>query len=173
MCGARHRGVDRKAGRRRCRRGAATRSLFAVEDTAAVLLRFESGALGTLVVSDTAAAPWNWDLAAGEAAHYPRQQENTHFLIGTDASLTLPQLEMWEYRGGKSWHEPLTVERSTPHTRDPYHEQLRHFAAVVAREEAPVCTADDAARTLAATLAVHRAASSRAPVSPLLQTQDR
>ncbi|WP_322045693.1 Gfo/Idh/MocA family oxidoreductase [Paraburkholderia sp. J67] len=141
---------------------------FAVEDTAAVLLRFASGALGTIVVSDTAAAPWNWDLAAGEAAHYPRQQENTHFLIGTDASLTLPQLDVWEYRSAKGWHEPLTVERSTPHLADPYHEQLRHFSAVIAREEAPVCAADDGARTLAATLAVHRAASSRAPVAPEL-----
>jgi predicted dehydrogenase len=139
---------------------------FEVEDTAAVLLRFASGALGTIVVSDTAAAPWNWDLAAGEAAHYPRQRENTHFLIGTDGSLALPQLEMWDYRGAKGWQDPLTLERSTPHTGDPYHEQLRHFAAVIAGEEAPVCTADDGARTLAATLAVHRAAAARAPVAP-------
>lgn len=138
---------------------------FAVEDTAAVLLRFASGALGTLVVSDTAAAPWNWDLVAGEAAHYPRQQENAHFLIGTDASLTLPQLDVWEYRSGKGWHEPLTVERSTPHAGDPYHEQLRHFAAVIAGEEAPVCAVDDGARTLAATLAVHQAAAARAPIA--------
>ncbi|MDR3096853.1 MAG: Gfo/Idh/MocA family oxidoreductase [Paraburkholderia sp.] len=141
---------------------------FEVEDTAAVLLRFASGALGTLVVSDTAAAPWNWDLAAGEAAHYPRQQENTHFLIGTDASLTLPQLDIWEYRGARGWHEPLTVERSTPHMGDPYHEQLRHFAAVIAGEEAPLCSADDGARTLAATLAVQRAAAARVPVVPAL-----
>ncbi len=141
---------------------------FEVEDTAAVLLRFASGALGTLAVSDCACAPWNWDLAAGEAAHYPRQQVNTHFLIGTDASLTLPQLDVWEYRARKGWHEPLTVERSTPHSADPYHEQLRHFAAVIAREEAPLCPVDDAARTLAATLAVHRAVAARTPVAPAL-----
>jgi len=139
---------------------------FEVEDTAAVLLRFENGALGTLLVSDTAVAPWNWDLAAGEAAHFPRQDENTHFLMGTEASLTLPRLDIWEYRSGKGWHDPLTVERSTPHASDPYHEQLRHFAAVIAREEEPVCSAIDGARTLAATLAVHDSAAARAPVAP-------
>ncbi|OLL31250.1 oxidoreductase [Burkholderia sp. SRS-W-2-2016] len=139
---------------------------FEVEDTAAVVLRFANGALGTLAVSDCAASPWNWDLAAGEAAHYPRQQVNTHYLIGTDASLTLPQLDVWEYRANKGWHEPLTVERSTPHAADPYHEQLRHFAAVIAREETPLCSVDDAARTLAATLAVKRAAAAREPVAP-------
>ncbi|MBU9400117.1 Gfo/Idh/MocA family protein [Burkholderia multivorans] len=139
---------------------------FDVEDTAAVLLRFDSGALGTLAVSDCAVSPWNWDLAAGEAAHYPRQQVNTHFLIGTDASLTLPQLDLWAYRGAKGWHEPLTVERCTPHDADPYHEQMRHFAAVIAGDEAPLCSADDAARTLAATLAVHRAVAARTAVAP-------
>ncbi|SAL66153.1 myo-inositol 2-dehydrogenase [Caballeronia terrestris] len=138
---------------------------FEVEDTAAVLLRFASGALGTLAVSDCAASPWNWDLAAGEAAHYPRQHVNTHFLTGTDASLTLPLLEVWEYRSGKGWHDPLTVEQSTPHRGDPYHEQLRHFCAVIDGEEQPVCSGDDATRTLATTFAVHRAAESKAPVS--------
>jgi len=141
---------------------------FPVEDTAAVLLRFASGALGTLVVSDCAASPWNWDLAAGEASHYPRQNVNTHFLTGTDASLTLPLLDIWEYRSGKGWHDELSVEQSTPHRADPYHEQLRHFTAVIDRVEEPVCSGDDAARTLAATFAVHRAVAAGAPVAPVL-----
>lgn len=58
-------------------------------DTAALLLRFANGALGTVSVSDTAVAPWNWDLAAGEAAHYPQQDVDSHFLSGTEGSLTL------------------------------------------------------------------------------------
>ncbi|WP_244817154.1 Gfo/Idh/MocA family protein [Caballeronia sp. Lep1P3] len=139
---------------------------FDVEDTAAVLLRFENGALGTLTVSDCAVSPWNWDLAAGEAAHYPRQNVNTHFLSGTDASLSLPLLEIWDYRGGKGWHDPLTVERTAPHFGDPYHEQLRHFAAVIDGKEAPLCSGDDGARTLAVTLAVHRSALERHSVAP-------
>lgn len=139
---------------------------FEVEDTAAVLLRFENGALGTLTVSDCAVSPWNWDLAAGEAAHYPRQSVNTHFISGTDASLALPQLDVWEYRAAKGWHDPLTAERTAPHAGDPYHEQLRHFAAVIDGKETPLCSGDDGARTLAATLAVHRSARERAPVAP-------
>ncbi|KIG03689.1 oxidoreductase domain protein [Burkholderia sp. MR1] len=139
---------------------------FEVEDTAAVLLRFENGALGTLTVSDCAVSPWNWDLAAGEAAHYPRQSVNTHFISGTDASLALPQLDVWEYRAAKGWHDPLTAERTAPHAGDPYHEQLRHFAAVIDGKETPLCSGDDGARTLAATLPVHRSARERAPVAP-------
>lgn len=136
----------------------------AVEDTAAVVLAFASGALATLTVSDTAASPWCWDMAAGEAEHYPRQNVNSHYLLGTQASLTLPLLEIWEYRGQPGWHAPLTMERTAPHLGHPYEEQLRHFAAVVDGRETPVCSGEDGLRTLQATLAVGQAAASGARV---------
>jgi len=137
----------------------------AVEDTAAVMLTFANGALGAISVSDSAVAPWNWDLAAGEAAHYPRQDVNSHYLCGTEASLTLPRLEVWRYRGARGWHEPLTAERTQVHTADPYAEQLRHLRAVVEGGVAPICSGQDGLRTLEATLAVHTAAASGRPVT--------
>ncbi|KAF1022609.1 MAG: 1,5-anhydro-D-fructose reductase [Paracidovorax wautersii] len=73
---------------------------FEVEDTAAALLRFKSGALATLSVSDATTAPWNWD-PSGEAAHYPRQHINSHYISGTQGSLTLPLLEIWTYAGAR------------------------------------------------------------------------
>ncbi|MFX6226176.1 Gfo/Idh/MocA family oxidoreductase, partial [Acinetobacter baumannii] len=36
---------------------------FEVEDGAAVILRLVGGALVTVNVSDTAAAPWSWDMS--------------------------------------------------------------------------------------------------------------
>ncbi|MFH1345166.1 MAG: Gfo/Idh/MocA family oxidoreductase [Pseudomonadota bacterium] len=137
---------------------------FAVEDTSAVLCKFRNGAVGTLSVSDTAAAPWNWDLAAGEAERFPRQDVNSYYLSGTDASLTLPRLEIWEYRHGRGWHDPLTMERTALHLGCPYVEQWRHFRAVIEGKEPPVCVAIDGLRTLEATLAVHAAAESGLPV---------
>lgn len=133
---------------------------FAVEDSAAVMLRFVSGALATITLSDATVAPWNWDLAAGEAAHYPRQTVNTHFISGTEGSLTLPTLELWTYRERRGWHDPMTLERSALHQANPYVEQLRHLRAVVEGREPPLCSGRDALRTLQATLAVHRSASS-------------
>ncbi len=138
---------------------------FEVEDTAAVALRFANGALGSLSVSDAVVSPWNWDLAAGEAAHYPQQDVNSHFICGTEGSLTLPRLEVWRYREAKGWHEPLTQERTAVHRADPYMEQLRHFRAVAEGREAPVCPGRDALRTLQATLAIHQAARTLQPVS--------
>ncbi|OUM03670.1 Gfo/Idh/MocA family protein [Variovorax sp. JS1663] len=141
---------------------------FEVEDTAAVLLRFRNGALGTVTVSDTAAAPWNWDLSAGEAERFPRQDINAHFYSGTEGSLTLPRLELWRYRqdqgAAQGWHDPLTVERTVVHTGDPYVEQMRHFAALIEGREEPVCSALDGLRTLEATLAVTQAAATGSQV---------
>ncbi len=137
---------------------------FEVEDTAAVILRFANGALGTLTVSDTAAAPWDWDLAAGEAAHYVQQPVDSLFICGTKASLTLPRLEIWRFAGRRGWHEELMSQRSAPHTGDPYREQLRHLRAVAEGREAPVCSGRDALATLRVALAVHEAARTRAPV---------
>ena len=136
---------------------------FEVEDTAVVALRFHSGALGTVTVSDSAVAPWTWDLSAGEAERFPRQDVDAHFYSGTEASLTLPRLELWRYRSdqgaAQGWHDPLTMERTALHADCPYAEQLRHFVALVQGLESPVCSANDGLRTLEATLAVTQAAA--------------
>jgi len=133
---------------------------FAVEDTAAVLLRLVNGALVTLSLCDTAVTPWSWDLAARESPSYPPQPiaVQTHFLSGTEGSLALPTLEHWRYQGSKSWFSPISREAVAFAPGDPYMEQLNHLCRVVRHEEAPLITAADGMQTLRATLAVHKAA---------------
>ncbi len=131
---------------------------FAVEDTAAAVLRLANGALATLVLSDTAVAPWCWDFCAGEQDQYPRQDVNTLFFAGTQGSLSLPDLSLWHYTGERHWHQPITREQTTALKADPYTRQLQHFAAVISGEEVPLCSALDGLRTLEATLAVLEAA---------------
>lgn len=138
---------------------------FEVEDTATAMLRFENGALATLVVSDAAVAPWNWDLAAGEADHYAQQDVDSIFLTGTEGSLTVPRLQLFRYQGARGWHEPLSQARTPLHRLDPYAEQLRHLRAVAEGREKPVCSGRDGLRTLQTTLAVHEAARTGAAVT--------
>jgi len=105
-----------------------------------------------------------WDLNAGESKHFPRQDADAYFLSGTEASITLPRLEIWEYRRGRGWHDSLTVERTALHKACPYAEQWRHFRALVEGRAPPRCAALDGLRTLEATLAVHTAAQAERPV---------
>ena len=138
---------------------------FAVEDTAAAVLRFASGALGTVVLSDAAASPWCWDFCAAEQDQYPRQDVQSHFIAGTHGSLSLPDLALWNYRGDRSWHAEMTLEKTFVHKADAYSRQLQHFAAVIEGREAPLCSAVDGLRTLQVTLAVAEAARSGQAVS--------
>ena len=143
---------------------------FPVEDTAAITLRFAGGALGTVTVSDVVPAPWSWEITSGESAIYPQRPENCDLFAGTEGSLTVPKLELWRYQGERSWTAPLMKETIETVAEDPLTRQLRHFARVIRGEEPPRITGTDATRTLAATLAVHRAAASGQAVSVALST---
>jgi predicted dehydrogenase len=138
---------------------------FPVEDTAAVTLRFASGALGTATISDAVAAPWSWEISSGENPMYPRQAENCYLFAGTAGSLTLPKLELWRYAGETGWSAPLTCERIDVAAADPYVRQLDHFCRIIGGEATPLVSGADATQTLAVTLAVRRAAETGSTVS--------
>lgn len=131
---------------------------FAVEDTAAVILTLENGALITITLSDTAVSPWSWDMSAGESLSLFNAGADSHFFAGTEGALTLPTLTHWRHPGAKGWEHPLTRETIAITRANPCANQLQHFAAVIRGEVAPVTSVADGTRTLAATLAVRDAA---------------
>jgi predicted dehydrogenase len=133
---------------------------FVVADTAAVLLRFSNGALGTLTASDTTPSPRAWEINSGENPEYPHQADDCYLFSGTRGSLTVPGLQLWQHPDEPSWFEPLQVaDRSVP-AADPLVLQLHHFADVIRGAAQPVITGSDAVRTLAATLAIADSACS-------------
>ena len=139
---------------------------FAVEDTAALLLRFANGALGTVTVSDATPAPWSWELTAGENAVYPRQDQPCYVFAGTNGSLSVPTMEVWSYPQNPGWHAPLSRNPVALAGYDPLTEQLRHFLAVIAGREQPLVSVEDAMGTLAVVEAVSEAARTGQKISP-------
>ncbi|MBI3513321.1 MAG: Gfo/Idh/MocA family oxidoreductase [Proteobacteria bacterium] len=138
---------------------------FAVEDTAAAVLRFKSGALGTLVVSDVASTPWSWEWGSRENPSFPHDHEDCILLAGTLGSLALPTLtHRWHDPGKQSWHTPLTQKRHHVAPADSYTEQMRNFAGVIRGTEKPVLSGRDGTVTLATTLAITRSAQTGQPV---------
>jgi predicted dehydrogenase len=138
---------------------------FAVEDTAAAVLRFKSGVLGTLIVSDTVSSPWSWESTSGENPAFPRMPEDCILIGGTRGSLAVPTLDVrWHAAGEESWQQPLTQQRLPIAPEDPYVAQMRHFASVIRGEAEPVLCARDGTVTLAATLAITQSAETGALV---------
>lgn len=138
---------------------------FKVEDTAAVTIRFASGAIGNLTLSDTVQAPWAWEITSGEEPEYPRVTEDCYFICGSHGSLTVPTLTHWQNERGGGRADPFQRKQLFYVPADPWVEELLHFARVIRGEEKPLITADDGARTLAAVLAVARSAETGQPVS--------
>ncbi len=134
---------------------------FAVEDTAALLLRFKAGVLATVLLSDCVAAPWSWELTAAERTSYdfPNTEQDCYFFAGTEGSLAVPSLRLWRHEGPQSWLSPMSQQKRAVEEGDPLRLQMAHFADVIRGRAEPLITARDAARTLEATLAVPRSAA--------------
>jgi predicted dehydrogenase len=130
---------------------------FPVEDTAAMILHFAGGALGTLIISDAANAPWSWELTAGENKAYPHSDQFCYSVTGTAGSLTVPRLDVWSHEGD-GWWTPIRVERQVAPEQDPLTLQMRHFCQVIRGEAQPVLDGRGGIRTLETTLAVKTAA---------------
>jgi|SRR3954471_1528325 predicted dehydrogenase len=138
---------------------------WTVEDTAAAVLKFANGALGTFIVSDATVSPWNWEATSRESAIAPSELENCFAIAGTRGGLSIPQLQHWSYdKPDGAWADPLTRRTLAVRQADPYPRQLHHFARVIRGEERPVIDAAEGARTLAATLAIAESAKTGRPV---------
>ncbi|SLN16459.1 1,5-anhydro-D-fructose reductase [Pseudoruegeria aquimaris] len=131
---------------------------FAVEDTAAMLLEFESGALGTVSISDCAVSPWSWEFAAGENPAYPKTDVPAYTIAGTHGALSVPDLGLWHHPEERSWWAPIRREALPSAQRDPLEAQLDHFAAVIAGRAEPLVSGEEGLRTLQVLEAVKRAA---------------
>ena len=134
---------------------------FSVEDTVALNLRFASGALGTFLLSDTAASPRSWEQTSQENPSYATYpDEDCYVVVGTDGSLGVPTMRLRTYarKEDRSWWKPFRTEVVAVERQDPLARQLAHFCAVVRGEATPRVTARDALANLRVTEAITGAA---------------
>ncbi len=127
---------------------------FEKEDAAACLIRFESGALGSFVLSDQADSPWTWEQGTGENAAFPRSGQNAIRFMGTKGSLDFPNLQLWTSDGTPEWRTPMQSKPVDSELGDAFVRQIEHFADVIEGRASPKILAEDGALSLAATLAV-------------------
>ncbi|MCE5265845.1 MAG: Gfo/Idh/MocA family oxidoreductase [Deltaproteobacteria bacterium] len=129
---------------------------YAVEDTAAVILTLANGALGTVFASDAAATPWNLEMGIGENPNMPMTGQNAWYFMGSQGSLSFPNLTLWTYRdpARRGWDSPLAPQPVPHFEHNAYPEQLRHFHDVIRGKAEPLISGEDGTRTLAVILAI-------------------
>ena len=136
---------------------------FNVEDTVAINLRFSNGALGTFLLSDTAASPRNWEHTSQENKAYPTYpNEDAYTILGASGSLGVPTMRLRYYAGQKdrSWWKPFRTETVALERADPLARQIEHFASVIRGEAQPLVSGRDGLQNLRLTEAIAEAARS-------------
>ncbi|KAI0426889.1 hypothetical protein F5Y09DRAFT_317736 [Xylaria sp. FL1042] len=146
------------------RSGLGGRNADAVEDGAALTLRFASGAVGTFVLADGVVSPHFFEAGTGENPMLPRARRPCHGdldeketgetgrreqegepvdvyrIFGTHGTLSVPDMTLWTC-GDKprSWENKLQVQRVEldDDPRVPFDRQLDHFIAIV-RGDTPI-----------------------------------
>lgn len=140
---------------------APSRRGFENEDLAAAVLRFESGAIGTITVSDSIVAPWSWELTSREYPIYPPTSQSCYLLGGSEGSLSVPDLTLWSHQGARNWWNPVTATTVPRGSSDPLFNQIAHFARVIRGEEEPLVTGEEGLKTMMVIEAIQRAAESQ------------
>ena len=121
--------------------------------------------MGTVNVSDTIEAPWSWEFTAGENPAYSHTPETCYQIGGRQASLALPQLDLWHHPNKASWWAPLERERLSFVPLHPLGLQIANFCAVINGTAKPVISGREGLNTLRVIDAIKRAAESGSLVS--------
>ena len=141
---------------------------FPVEDTVAINLRFASGALGTFLLSDTAASAKSWEQTSRENVSYAScPDEDCYVIAGTDGSLGVPTMRLKTYarREDRSWWKPFQASVADVDHASPLERQIDHFCDVIDGQSQPLVTARDGLQNLRVTEAIVEAARSGGTVA--------
>jgi predicted dehydrogenase len=131
---------------------------FENEDVAAAVLRFESGAIGTITVSDSVVSPWSWELTARENPSYPPTNQSCYLVGGTHGSLSIPDITLWTHQGDRNWWKPISATTMPRDASNPLDNQIAHFADVIAGTAQPLISGIEGLRTLQVIEAMQMAA---------------
>lgn len=140
---------------------------FEVEDSVAITFRFENGALGTFLLSDTVGSNKSWEMTSGENPKYPNYpSDDCYHFAGTNGSLDFPSMRVRYYKAGTepSWWLPFTDEQAAFTRADPLMRQLDHFVQVIRGKDVPRVSARDGYRNMLVVQAINDSIRSRSIV---------
>ncbi|KAF2431287.1 NAD(P)-binding protein [Tothia fuscella] len=139
---------------------------FPAEEGAAILLRFESGTVGTFVLSDAAPSPFNFESGTGENPTIPYSGQDVYRVFGTQGVLSVPDMILWSYgQEDKNWTAQMLAEKvNVENQQTPFELQLRHFVSVVRGQSRPICSGMDGLSAVTVCEAVVQAIATGLPV---------
>ena len=121
---------------------------FENEELAAAILTFESGAIGTLSVSDSAVSPWSWEFTSKEYPVYPVTGQSCYHIGGTRGALSIPDLKIWTHEQQPDWWRPIHAQTLPFCKSDPLVNQISHFVRVIDGQAEPLVSGVEGLKSL-------------------------
>jgi predicted dehydrogenase len=139
---------------------------FDAEEGAAITLRFQSGIVGTFLLSDAVPSPYNFEHNIGVKPFIPLEGKDFHRAFGKQGSLSVPSFVRWDYGEGEmDWRNNIHgTKLEVPEMRSPFVEQVEHFVKVIRGEEQPKCDGIEGLRAVMVCEAVRRSLREGKPV---------
>lgn len=121
---------------------AVSRRGFAAEEGAAIIFRFLSGIIATVLISDNVPAPYAFEMGTAENPTIHATGQDCYRIMGSEATLSVPDMTRWSYDGReqKDWGGPMTRETLEVSPGIPFDRQLTHFIRFIRGEEKASCT---------------------------------
>lgn len=122
-----------------------------VEDTAAIILTFETGVIATIILSDAALTPWSFEGASGENPNIAETGISSWRIGCTQGAFEFPSLNVWtdSQNGIGDWSRKLKLETQGVEQVEPLYDQLSHFVDLVnGTVTQPICGGHDGVEAL-------------------------
>ena len=120
------------------------------EEGAAILLRFESGLVGTFILSDSTPSVHNFEGGTGENPIIPKTGQDFYRIFGTEGTLSVGDMKISKHPSHveKSWSHEIVESKVEIGQEVPFDEQILQFVRAVQGLEQPRCSGIDGLRAL-------------------------
>lgn len=137
------------------------------EEGAAIVIRFESGVVGTFLLSDATPSAHSFEAGTGENPIIPQTGKDFYRIFGTEGTLSVGDMKVERSKAGSEggWQDEIIEKRLLVGAEVPFDEQIKHLVRVVRGEETPRCTIEDGLRAVVVAEAVTRAMRTGQPVN--------
>jgi len=130
------------------------------EEVVGVLLRFAQGAIGTIILSDSAASPWSWEQATGENdPAFPMNGRSPYRFLFERGAVEFPGMRIFR-QDPPDWSGGFEVEdkaRLDAPMREVFARQIDHFCDVATGKASPLVTARDGLEALNVAITIKKA----------------
>jgi predicted dehydrogenase len=136
------------------------------EEGAAIVLRFQSGVVGTFLLSDATPSRHNFESATGENPIVPYSGADVYRIFGGEGTLSVGDMKLTAHESAneKSWSSRLVEQAVKVDALVPFDEQMTHFVRVIKGEEQPLCTGPDGLSALEVCMGIKKSLSEGQPV---------